>query len=73
MRWHTAFCPDDPRSSPLTEDADHLAVTPIEGLHPTPSLAAMVSAVQAIVAELGASADRPRAIGWWNTPGTSRN
>ncbi|NBE50414.1 SIS domain-containing protein [Streptomyces sp. YC537] len=53
----------DLHSSPLAEDADHLLVTPIEGLHSTPSLTAMVSAVQAIVAELGTSADRLRSVG----------
>ncbi|MFC6063973.1 MurR/RpiR family transcriptional regulator [Streptomyces ochraceiscleroticus] len=53
----------DLHSSPLAEDADHLVVTPIEGLHSTPSLTAMVSAVQAIVAELGASPDRLRSVG----------
>ncbi|MEV0281287.1 MurR/RpiR family transcriptional regulator [Streptomyces sp. NPDC050610] len=61
----------DLHSSPLAEDADHLLVTPIEGLHSTPSLTAMVSAVQAIVAELGSSADRLRSVGRvehaWNT------
>lgn len=38
-------------------------MTPIEGLHSTPSLTAMVSAVQAVVAELGASPDRLRSVG----------
>ncbi|MER6274683.1 MurR/RpiR family transcriptional regulator [Streptomyces sp900105755] len=42
----------DLRSSPLAEDADHLIVTPIEGLHAGPSLTAVVAAVQAVLSEL---------------------
>ncbi|MET9386265.1 MurR/RpiR family transcriptional regulator [Streptomyces sp. NPDC002928] len=42
----------DLRASPLAEDADHLIVTPIEGVHAGPSLTAMVAAVQAILSEL---------------------
>jgi DNA-binding MurR/RpiR family transcriptional regulator len=42
----------DLRSSPLAQDADHLIVTPIEGVHAGPSLTAMVAAVQAILSEL---------------------
>lgn len=42
----------DLRSSPLAEDADHLIVTPIEGMHAAPSVTAMVAAVQAVVSEL---------------------
>ncbi|MGW7072990.1 MurR/RpiR family transcriptional regulator [Streptomyces sp. NPDC054855] len=53
----------DLHSSPLAEDADHLLVTPIEGLYSTPSLTAMVSAVQAVVAELGASDGRLGSVG----------
>ncbi|MGW0957639.1 MurR/RpiR family transcriptional regulator [Streptomyces gelaticus] len=42
----------DLRSSPLAEDAHHLIVTPIEGVQASPSLTAMVAAVQAILSEL---------------------
>ncbi|MFA3839056.1 hypothetical protein [Streptomyces aureus] len=42
----------DLRSSPLTEDADHVIVTPIEGVGGTVSLTAMVAATQAIIGEL---------------------
>ncbi|MFD8814649.1 MurR/RpiR family transcriptional regulator, partial [Streptomyces sp. NPDC059627] len=39
-------------SSPLAEYADHLIVTPVEGVHDAPSLTAMVAAVQAVLSEL---------------------
>jgi DNA-binding MurR/RpiR family transcriptional regulator len=42
----------DLRSSPLADDADHLVVTPIEGVRAAPSLTAMVAAVQAVIGEL---------------------
>ena len=42
----------DLRSSPLAKDAHHLIVTPIEGVHGTASLTAMVAATQAIIGEL---------------------
>ncbi|GAA0465587.1 MurR/RpiR family transcriptional regulator [Streptomyces olivaceiscleroticus] len=42
----------DLRSSPLAEDADHLIVTPIEGIRGTVSLTAMVAVTQAILGEL---------------------
>ncbi|MEU1181675.1 MurR/RpiR family transcriptional regulator [Streptomyces sp. NPDC005820] len=42
----------DLRSSPLAEDADHLIVTPIEGMHAGPSVTAVVAAVQAVISEL---------------------
>jgi DNA-binding MurR/RpiR family transcriptional regulator len=39
-------------SSPLAEYADHLIVTPVEGIQAGPSLTAMVAAVQAVLSEL---------------------
>lgn len=42
----------DLHTSPLTEDADHIVITPIEAVHGGVSLTAMVAAVQAILAEL---------------------
>ncbi|MFJ8794367.1 MurR/RpiR family transcriptional regulator [Streptomyces sp. NPDC102462] len=42
----------DLRSSPLAEYADHVVVTPIEGVGSGPSLTAMVAGVQAILSEL---------------------
>jgi len=42
----------DLHSSPLNEDADHVVITPMEGLGASPSLTAMVAVVQAILAEL---------------------
>ncbi|WP_116204652.1 MurR/RpiR family transcriptional regulator [Amycolatopsis circi] len=60
----------DLKSSPLAKDAEHLIVTPIEGVHGTASLTAMVSATQAILGEL-TDADTGRASGQvqqaWNT------
>ncbi|WP_312977164.1 MurR/RpiR family transcriptional regulator [Corynebacterium sp.] len=48
----------DLRSSPLNDDADHVVLTPIEGVDATPSLTAMVSVVQAILAVLARSSTR---------------
>ncbi|WP_051830663.1 MurR/RpiR family transcriptional regulator [Streptomyces violens] len=42
----------DLRSSPLAEDADHMILTPIEGVRGTVSLTAMVAVTQAILGEL---------------------
>lgn len=42
----------DLRSSPLTASADHFVLAPIEGVDRTPSLTAMVAAIQAILADL---------------------
>ncbi|MEV5516079.1 MurR/RpiR family transcriptional regulator [Streptomyces flaveolus] len=52
----------DLRSSPLAEDADHLIVTPIEGVQGTVSLTAMVAVTQAILGEL-TDAEAGRASG----------
>ncbi len=46
----------DLRSSPLNTSADHVVITPIEGVERTPSLTAMVAAVHAILAQLEQSA-----------------
>lgn len=46
----------DLHSSPLNADADHVVITPIEGVGVAPSLTAMVSVVHAILAELEESA-----------------
>lgn len=48
----------DLRSSPLNDDADHIVLTPIEGVDATPSLTAIVSVVQAILAVLACSSAR---------------
>ena len=40
----------DLHSSPLNTYADHVVITPIEGINPTPSLTAMVAVVQSILA-----------------------
>ncbi|MGO2659966.1 MurR/RpiR family transcriptional regulator [Mycetocola reblochoni] len=48
----------DLRSSPLGADADHVVVTPIEGVDETPSLTAMVAVVQGILAVLAVRTDR---------------
>ncbi|KXO98329.1 MurR/RpiR family transcriptional regulator [Tsukamurella pseudospumae] len=50
----------DLRASPLTADAAHAVITPIEGIDPAPSLTAMVGVVQAILAELRALAEPDR-------------
>lgn len=42
----------DLHSSPLNSSADHVILTPIEGIGATPSLTAMVAVVQGILAEL---------------------
>lgn len=48
----------DLQSSPLTDAADHVVLTPIEGADATPSLTSIVSVVQAILAVLARSAAR---------------
>lgn len=48
----------DLHSSPLNTYADHVVITPIEGVYVTPSLTAMVAVVQAILAELESSDSR---------------
>ena len=48
----------DLQSSPLTGAANHVILTPIEGADATPSLTAIVSVVQAILAVLARSATR---------------
>lgn len=48
----------DLHSSPLNADADHVVITPIEGVGAAPSLTAMVSVVHAILAELEESASK---------------
>ncbi|WP_435057324.1 MurR/RpiR family transcriptional regulator [Streptomyces sp. bgisy060] len=52
-RGATVIVLTDLSASPLAEEADHLVVTPIEGVHAGPSVTAMVAAVQALLAELG--------------------
>ncbi|KUN30281.1 transcriptional regulator [Streptomyces antibioticus] len=52
----------DLRSSPLAEDADHMILTPIEGVRGTVSLTAMVAVTQAILSEL-TDAEAGRASG----------
>ncbi|MCI3274949.1 MurR/RpiR family transcriptional regulator [Streptomyces cylindrosporus] len=52
QRGATVIVLTDLRSSPLAEDADHLIVTPVEGIHGGPSLTAMVATVQAVLSEL---------------------
>lgn len=42
----------DLRSSPLCESADHVVVTPMESIGATPSLTALVAAIQALLSEL---------------------
>ncbi|WP_448719362.1 MurR/RpiR family transcriptional regulator [Microbacterium natoriense] len=48
----------DLHSSPLNADADHVVITPIEGIDETPSLTAMVAVVHAILAELANTTTR---------------
>ncbi len=48
----------DLRSSPLSADADHVVLTPIEGIAASPSLTAMSAVVQAILAELESTPTR---------------
>ncbi len=48
----------DLHSSPLNAHADHVVITPIEGVNETPSLTAMLAVVQAILAELEGSTAR---------------
>lgn len=49
----------DLHTSPLNADADHVVITPIEGVNATPSLTAMVATIHAILAELEGSATKP--------------
>ncbi|GAA3155879.1 hypothetical protein GCM10020255_036810 [Rhodococcus baikonurensis] len=51
----------DLHSSPLNTYADHVVITPIEGINPTPSLTAMVAVVQSILAQLESSDARSSA------------
>ena len=51
----------DLQSSPLNASADHVVITPIEGVERTPSLTAMVAVVHAILAQLEQSAGRSSA------------
>ena len=51
----------DLHSSPLNASADHVVITPIEGVNPTPSLTAMVAVVQSILAQLESSDARSSA------------
>lgn len=62
QRGATTSVLTDLRSSPLAEDADHLIVTPIEGVQGTVSLTAMVAVIQAILGEL-TDAESSRAAG----------
>ncbi|MDV6284064.1 MurR/RpiR family transcriptional regulator [Rhodococcus jostii] len=48
----------DLHSSPLNAYADHVVITPIEGINATPSLTAMVAVVHAILAQLESSGAR---------------
>jgi DNA-binding MurR/RpiR family transcriptional regulator len=52
----------DLNSSPLSVSADHVVITPIEGIDATPSLTAMVSVVHALLAQLG-SLPMPSSVG----------